>query len=401
MKKMQLLSTVALAVAFTLCSVGATAQGVLRIGVVLPLSGPNAQFGQNSRNGIELALADVNAAGGVKSLGGAKVELVYADVPQPGAAGAATQRLISQEKVSGVVGAFVSSVTLAVSEVTERAGIPMITHSFADQITSRGYKNIFQVSPKASTIGQAQLDMALDVAKRAGTQISKVAILFEDTAYGTAQAKGLRDAATRAGVTIVMDEAYPLGITDVSPLINKLRASGADVVFPVSYLNDSLLIIRTMKQQRLTMPIVGGAAGYVIPDFHKGLGELSDGVFSIAPANYDAVPAIASRYRAKHGTFMPHEALMYGAALQHMVAAVELAKSVEPGKIRDAIATVRKCDGFAAGLPGGCTSFDDKGLTNTAFPIFVQWTAPGELVTVHPTAVAKGKPSWAGRAVVN
>jgi branched-chain amino acid transport system substrate-binding protein len=116
-------------------------------------------------------------------------------------------------------------------------------------------------------------------------------------------------------------------------------------------------------------------------------------VFSIAPANYDAVPAIASRYRAKHGTFMPHEALMYGAALQHMVAAVELAKSVEPGKIRDAITSVRKCDGFAAGLPGGCTSFDDKGLTNTAFPIFVQWTAAGELVTVHPTAVAKGKPN--------
>ena len=94
--------------------------------------------------------------------------------------------------------------------------------------------------------------------------------MYEDTAYGTAQANGLRAGAKAANVEIVMDDAYPLGITDTTPLINKLRGSGAQAVFPVSYLNDSLLIIRTMRQQQLTIPAIGGAAGYVIPDFEKG-----------------------------------------------------------------------------------------------------------------------------------
>lgn len=369
----------------------------VKIGVLVPLSGSTSQFGINTRNGVELALEDIKAAGGIKSLG-ADVELVYADVPAPNAAAAAVQRLVSQDKVVGIVGSFVSSTTLAASEVTERLGVPMITHSFADQITSRGYKYIFQVSNKASTIGQKQFDYAVEIAKRAGKPITKAAILYEDTAYGTAQAKGLRDAAAAAKIPVVLDESYPLNVTDASPLVNKIRASGADLVFPVSYFNDALMIIRTMKQQKLDIPTVGGAAGYIVPDFKKGLGEFTEGVFSIAPANYDNAPAIAARYKAKHGVFMAHEALMYGAAFQHMVKAIDEAKSRDPDKIRDAIAKLKKCDGFSAGLPGGCTAFDANGLTSVAFPIFVQWKGE-DIATVYPPEAAKAPPVWHGKDV--
>ncbi|MGY4505805.1 branched-chain amino acid transport system substrate-binding protein [Bradyrhizobium sp. GM24.11] len=333
--------------------VGSQAWGAepVKIGVLIPLSGSMAQFGGNVRNGVELALEDMKESGALASLG-APVELVYADVPAPNAAGAATQRLISQAGVVGIVGAFASSITLAASEVTERAGVPMITHSFADQITTRGYKYIFQVSNKAGVIGEKQFNYSVDLAKRAGKPVSKVAILYEDTAYGTAQAKGVRDAANSLGIKIVLDESYPLNLTDASPLVNKLRASGADLVFPVSYFNDAILIIRTMRQQNLDIPIVGGAAGYIIPDFKKGLGDFVENVFSIAPANYDALPGLAQRYKEKYGEFMPHEALMYGAAFQHMVKAIAVAKSRDPEKVRDAISALRKCDGFSAGLPG-------------------------------------------------
>ena len=385
-------------VLFSMCALSATAQEAVRIGVVLPLSGPNAQFGQNSKNGMEQAVADINAAGGIRELGGAKVELVLADVPQPGAAAAATQRLISQDKVVGIVGAFASSITLAASEVSERSGVPFITHSFADQITGRGYKSVFQVSPKASTFGQAQFDQAVEIAARAGVKIGRVAILFEDTAYGTAQAQGIRTAAAKAGVSVVLDEGYPLGVTDVAPLVNKIRATRPDIVFPVSYLNDGLLLIRAMRQQKLDLPIIGGAAGYVIPEFHRSLGEFSEGVLSVAPANYDAIPDIANRYRSKYGTFMPHEAIMYGAAVQHLVSAISTARSLDHAKVREAVATTRKCDGFAAGIPGGCIAFDANGLNAAAFPIFVQWRG-GELVTVHPQKVAKARPRWAGKEV--
>ncbi|MEW6254696.1 MAG: ABC transporter substrate-binding protein [Pseudomonadota bacterium] len=371
----------------------------VKIGVVLPLSGPNAQFGINSRNGIEMAVEAINAAGGIKALGGAKIELVVADVPSPNTAAAATQRLISQDQVVGVVGSFVSSITLAASEVTERAGVPMITHSFADQITSRGYRYIFQVTAKATTYGKAQLDYALDLAKQAGAPSDKVAIFYEDTAYGTSQAKGLREAAKTAGLAPVIDEAYPLGITDVAPLINKLRAAKADIVFPVSYFNDALQIIRAMRQQQIEVPTVGGAAGYIIPDFKKGLGPYAEGVFSVAPANYDFIPEIEAQYEAKHGTFMAHEVIMYGAALQHMARAIEEARSRDPEKIRDAIAALKLCgSGFAAGIPGGCTAFDANGLSSTAFPIFVQWRGDG-LVTVYPPKAAKGPAIWAGKTL--
>jgi branched-chain amino acid transport system substrate-binding protein len=369
----------------------------VKIGILVPLSGPAAQFGINIRNGVELALEDVKAAGGIKSLS-ADVELVYADVPAPNAAASAVQRLISQEGVVGIIGSFVSSTTLAASEVTERAGVPMITHSFADQITSRGYKYIFQVSNKASLIGEKQFTYAVDLAKRAGRPVTKVAIFYEDTAYGTAQAKGLRDAANKVGTQIVLDESYPLNLTDAAPLVNKLRASGAELVFPVSYFNDALLIIRTMKQQKLDVPIVGGAAGYIIPDFKKSLGEFVEGVYSIAPANYDAIPSVADRYKAKNSTFMPHEALMYGAAFQHMVKAIDEAKTRDPEKIRDAIAKLKKCDGFSAGLPGGCTAFDANGLTSIAYPVFVQWRGD-DIVTVFPPEAAKTHAIWQGKEV--
>ena len=369
----------------------------VKIGILVPLSGPTAQFGINIRNGVELALDNMKLAGELKALGD-DVQLVYADVPAPNAAAAATQRLISQDGVVGIIGSFVSSITLAASEVTERAGVPMITHSFADQITGRSYKYIFQVTNTASVYGEKQFTDAIEIAKRAGNPVTKVAILYEDTAYGTAQAKGLRDAANKLGIPIVVDESYPLNLTDASPLVNKIRASSADLVFPVSYFNDALLIIRTMKQQNLDIPIVGGAAGYIIPDFKKGLGDLAEGVYSIAPANYDAIPSVAAQYKAKYGAFMPHEALMYGAGLQHMIKAIEVAKSRDPDKIRDAIASLKKCDGFAAGLPGGCTAFDPKGLTSIAFPVFVQWRGD-DIVTVYPPEVAKAPAYWHGKPV--
>jgi len=384
----------ALAAAFAVAP-AAHAQKVVKLGVIMPMSGPNAAFGNTSLNGIKLAVEEFNAKGGVKSLGGAKIELVVADIPQPNAAAAATQRLISQEHVSGVIGSFVSSVTIAASEVTERAGVPLITFAFADEITGRGYKNVFQVSPKGSVVGRAQFDYALGLSKQAGEPVKKVAILYEDTAYGTAQAKGLREGAKAAGIEVVVDEAYPLGITDATPLVNKVRASGAQMVFPVSYLNDSLLIIRTMRQQNIAMPTIGGAAGYIIPDFKKGLGQYAENVLSISTAGYDAAPAIGNRYKAKYGAFMPHDALIFGAATEAMMQAVEQAKSDDPAKVRDALAKIKYCDGIAKGIPAGCVQFDQTGAAVGAKPVMVQWRG-NDLVTVYPAELAKGKAIWGG-----
>jgi branched-chain amino acid transport system substrate-binding protein len=373
----------------------ARAQGAaVNVGVILPLSGANAQFGINSRNGIELVAEEINAAGGIKALGGAKINLVVADsTSTPTTAATVAQRLITQNEVTAILGAFASSLTIAISEVTERRDIPLLTMSFADQITGRGFKNIFQVVAKASAIGKAQFDYTLAIAGAAGQKLGNVAIMYEDTAYGTAQAGGLRAGAKAAGVEIVMDDAYPLGITDATPLINKLRGSGAQAVFPVSYLNDSLLIIRTMRQQRITMPAVGGAAGYVIPDFEKGLGEFAEGVLSIAPANYDYRPELTERFRKKYGYFMVHEALEHAVCLDVLAQAIERAKSAKPEEVVKHLHGARFEGGWAKAMTGDAVQFDATGLNTLSLPVMTQWRKK-ELVTVWPKEVAKGEAVW-------
>jgi branched-chain amino acid transport system substrate-binding protein len=217
--------------------------------------------------------------------------------------------------------------------------------------------------------------------------------MYEDTAYGIAQSRGLRRAAKDANIEIVMDEAYPLGITDATPLIEKLHASRAQAVFPVSYLNDSLFIIRTMRQQRMTIPAIGGAAGYVIPDFAKGLGEFAEDVLSISPSNYDLAPALTDPFRKRFGYFMVHEAIEHAVALDVLVQAIERARSAKPKAVTEALHAVRFEGGWAKAMPGGAVQFDQTGLNTLAVPVMVQWRSK-ELVTVWPRDVARASPRW-------
>ncbi len=362
----------------------------VKVGVILPLSGANAQFGVNSKQGIELVADEINASGGLKGLGGTKISLEIADsTSTPNNAATIAQRLIAENNCCAILGAFASSLTLAISEVTERRGIPLITMSYSDQLTSRGFKNVFQVTPKGSVIGKAQFNFAHDLSGGIA-KTNKIAIMFEDTAFGTSTATGIRNAAKEAGVEIVMDEAYPLGITDVTPLINKLRASKAQVVFPVSYLNDSLLIVRALRQQKLGIPIVGGSAGYVIPDFAKALGDYADGVLSICSANYDLDTELSEKYRKRYNTFMVHEALEHAVSLDVLAQTINAAKSSKPEDISKTLRTLTFTEGWAKAMTNGKIKFDESGLNTFADPVMVQWQK-NELATVWPQKYAKGK----------
>ncbi|WP_199523099.1 ABC transporter substrate-binding protein [Pararhodobacter sp. CCB-MM2] len=367
---------------------------VINVGVIQPLSGANAQFGINSRNGIQLVADEINANGGIAALGGAQINLVISDATSnPTQAATVAQRMMSQDNVVAVLGAFASSLTLAISEVTERRRVPLLTMSFADQVTGRGFRNIFQVVSKASALGGATVTHTRDLARANGTEISRIAIMYEDTAYGTAQANGLRNSAAANGIEVVMDEAYPLGITDVSPLINQLRRTEAQVVFPVSYLNDSLLIIRNMRQQGITTPTVGGAAGYIIPDFRNGLGDLSENVLSISPAAYDQAPDYTDRFRDRFGYFMVHEAQEHAACMGVLASALEIAGEANPQAIREVLASTTFDQGWATVMSGGRIAFDETGLNIHAVPMMVQWRGD-ELVTVAPSEYAKAEAVW-------
>lgn len=362
----------------------------VNVGVILPLSGANAQFGVNSRQGIELVADEINASGGLKGLGGAKINLIIADsTSTPNNAATVAQRLIAENECCAILGAFASSLTLAISEVTERRSVPLITMSYSDQLTGRGFKNVFQVTPKGSVIGMAQFNFAAEISG-GFSKVQKVAILFEDTAFGTSTAAGLRAAAKAANVEIVLDEAYPLGITDVTPLVNKLRASKAQIVFPVSYLNDSLLIVRALRQQKINIPIVGGSAGYVIPDFAKALGEYADGVLSICSANYDLDTVSTERYRKRFNAFMVHEAVEHAVSLDVLAQSINFAKSAKTEDITRTLRSMTFTEGWAKTMTNGKIKFDESGLNIHAEPVMVQWQK-NELATVWPQKFAKAK----------
>jgi branched-chain amino acid transport system substrate-binding protein len=376
---------------------GFAQRATINIGVIQPLSGANAQFGVNCRDGIELVADEINAAGGIKALGGANINLVVGDsTSNPTIAPAVAESLITQNDLTAVLGAFVSSLTLAISEVTARADIPFLTMAFADEITGRGLESVFQVTAKASALGRAQVNYTLAIAAAAGSKIEKIAIMYEDTAYGVAQSRGLRRAAKDANIDVVMDQPYPLGINDAAPLIDKLRASGAQAAFPLSYLNDSLFIVRSMRQQHISIPVIGGAAGYIIPDFEKGLGEFAEDVLSIAPTNYDLAPALTDKFRKRFGFFMVHEAVESAVTLDVLVQAIERAKSAKPRTVTEALHGGRFDAGWTKAMPGGAVQFDQSGLNMLLTPIMVQWRKK-ELVTVWPKDFAKASPVWHSR----
>ncbi len=372
----------------------AQAASELKVGLVVPLTGKMAPFGLSSQAALEVASDFINSSGGVKGLGGAKVKVIAVDSgSDPTTAGSATQRLLSREKVSAVIGCFASSLSLAASEVTERSRVPFLTMSFTDKLTERGFKYLFQVVPKGTAIGAAQVEQGAALAEKNGKPLKKIAILYEDTAYGSSQADGLAAKAKEMKIEVVLNEGYPSGINDVTSLIQKVKMAEPELVFPVSYFTDAILIIRSMRQSGLNIPVFGGAAGYVIPEFQEALGEYTEGILSINTSNYDHYGKWGDAYRKKVGKFMPHEGFEHLVCLYALVEAANQAQTDDPEKLGPALHKIHLTDMPAAGLPGGGVKFNEKGLNEMAYPITAQWQK-GEMVSVFPANYAKGNAVW-------
>src|SRR5579859_1402496 len=274
----------------------------VNIGALYPSTGSMAQIGQACVVAAKLAAEMVNQAGGIKSLGGAKLNLIISDVQSDTTVTRTeTDRLISNYKPAAIHGCFASALTLIASEVAERAKVPLITGSSSDQLNKDRHYT-FTPFARASQFAQAQLQMSKLVSDK-----PKVAVIFENTAFGTSTSNGLREKAPGEGVEIVMFEPYSAGFADAGPLINKVKASGADALFSVSYLNDLILIVRTIKQVGLKIALNGGSGGFVIPDFYKNVGTLAEGLQGVAHWNHDIdanAQKVNAEYKKRYGEFL-------------------------------------------------------------------------------------------------
>lgn len=360
----------------------------VNIGGLYPVTGGLGQIGQGCVNAAKLAVQMVNGRGGIRALGGAKLNLILSDVQSDTTVTRTeTERLITQHKLSAIHGCYASALTLIASEVAERAKVPLITGSSSDQLNQGGRRYTFTPFSRASQFAKAQLQMSRLISDK-----PKVAVVFENTAFGTSTSKGLQDQAAGEGVDIVMFEPYSAGFTDASPLVNKVKASGASMLFAVSYLNDLILIVRTMKQMGVGIPINGGSGGFVQPEFYKGVGKDAEGLLGVAHWNHDInadARTVNTAYQKQYGEFIFEYAGGLVAQTFMLADALERAASTDPHKVRDALAALDVSKGYAAMAPGGKVKFDPATGKNVyGHPVGVQWQK-GDLVTVFPKDEAR------------
>jgi branched-chain amino acid transport system substrate-binding protein len=376
----------------------------VKIALVVPLSGPWARQGILEQMGAELAIDDVNSSGGIKALGGAKMKLVLYDTGDSAEkAKNAAQRLVAQEPdVVGGIGCWLSSFTLAVTEVTERAELPWLTLSYSDLITGRGFKYIFQSAPTADAQSTALLPRIVDLAAKAGSgRPTKVAFVGDNSAASVSFMKPIRDhVAKDLGLTIVADEIYTPPLADATTLVQKIRSGRPDfIVCQSTNVGDDKLLIDKFAERGITpstVPLVGGGGHWTVPELMKVAGKehLEGMIVGLANWPGKAIGDLEKRFVAKTGEpWFGHDSIFPYAHVMIFKEALERTGSVDRKKLAEMMHKLDLKDGPAKFFPDGRVKYDEHGRRVGAELCIVQWQK-GRPVAVHPESIAVAKAVW-------
>lgn len=374
-----------------------TAQAAeVKVGALYPLSGGLALLGDESFRGLEIAVEEANAAGGLKK---GKLVLVKGDAVDANQAVGEARRLVSVENVKVVFGTYASSLSLAATQVTELAKVPYFEMgAISDPITSRGFKYVFRTNPTAKDFAAKMVDEIVDViapALKMDPKAVKMGIIHEDSLYGQTVSGYQKTRAQERGLKVVEVLPYPASSVDLSSVILRLKGSGVDVVLQTSYQNDSVLFFRQAKEMGFKpKAAIGAGGGYSMMDTAKAVGfENIEGALDVDFPQYYTNPAAApgieefvKKYQAKYGTppRSGHSLANYAGA-KVFFQVLDNAKSLDADAIRDAV--------LAMDLPTGKTAtgwgakFGENGQNTRALPILMQWQG-GKLVTVSPKEAA-------------
>lgn len=270
--------------AFALLSNGlAAAQEPIRIGILQPLTGPSSKSGSENWVAMQIARDMINARGGIPGHG-RRIEYVLADVPTPAAAISETERVITRDGVKITAGSGVSPLAIPVSQAAERHGVfHWETAGAAEIITRRGHKYTFQVGPSARRYAEAAVDFTVEeLTKRFGKSVTdlRVALLWENRAFGKSVGDNIRAHAAKKGLKLVYDEGYDMFLTDMTPIVQQLKDAKPDVLLAISFPNDAILFQRKAKELEFYVAAhVGVSAGYSNPDLRDSIGDSVYGIF--------------------------------------------------------------------------------------------------------------------------
>lgn len=276
-------------------SVTAYAQEEIKIGVIYPLTGPAASTGAEMKNALELAADIVNngaknipnlpfaGGGGLPNLKGAKIKLVFADHqgnPQVGAT--ETERLITQEKVAAIVGAYFSNVTATTSQVAERYKIPYLNpESSSATLTQRNFKWFFRTTAHDDLFVNNFFDFFKELDAKKGIKVKQLGTFNENTLWGNETTKLETKLAQERGYSLVKTVTYPAKSTQLTSEVQSLKSANPQVVMQSSYLGDAILSMKTYKELGFSPDmILANNAGFTDTEFIRTLGKDADYVIT-------------------------------------------------------------------------------------------------------------------------
>lgn len=398
--------------ALAICAPASAAQAAdaVKIGVIYPLTGNAASAGNSAKDAVDLGAEIVNGlhpelkgsglagAGGLPNLGGAKLELINADHqgnPQVGQS--QTLRLIQQEKVAAMLGAYHSSVALAATAVAERYGMPfLVSDSVALNITQRGFKWIFRTGPIAPDFANAYTAFLTGL-KPGGRSIERIAIVNENTDYGTSVAASILEAARKTGITVAAQIPYNANSSDVSGQVLQLKDLKPDAIIFISYTADTILYFKTLKNLDYLPPmIIGDDAGFSDPTFIPTVGDLAQGAmnrsaFDIGKPDSHSYK-INALFKAKHGRDLDDTSARWMQGFLVLADAINRAGSTDAAKIQKALQeTDLKPDALMIGYRG--VKFDATGQNTLSATYLIQLQGK-EYKSVWPSDRATAQLQW-------
>ncbi len=359
------------------------AQESLKVGVILPLTGEKAKFGEIEKKSFEMALEEINAAGGVN---GKKLEFLFEDdTGRADVARSAAEKLITRDKVLMLGGGYGSSETFAIAGVAQENSLPFLVNTGSDnKITAQGWDYIFRLNPPVSDYPKGLESFLSEVVKP-----QTAAILYENTNFGTSGSKEFKEICERLNIKIVLSEGYQSGGVDFKPVLSRVKQENPDLVYMISYLMDASLLMRQAAELRVEPKLfVGGAAGFTLPEFQKNAGKASDMIYS-ATLWYQTLPYPgAKEYFDNYGKKFNAETEYHGAeayAAAFVIAdALKRAKSMKPEDIRQALAETDMMTVFG---PVKFISYEKMTNQNKLPTYLVQWI-DGKLELVWPKDIA-------------
>jgi branched-chain amino acid transport system substrate-binding protein len=378
---------IAVGVAFCLAMAFAVAvqaaEGPLKVGVVLPLTGDLAKFGETEKNSFLMGLEEINQSGGVN---GRPIELVIEDdAGKPDVGKAAVERLISRDSVLAVTGGYVSAVTYAMCALAQQRKVPfLVTRASADKITEQGWDYVFRINPPVSEYPDTLVSFLAHVVRP-----RTVAILYENTPFGQSGAREFARSIEESGIKVIIREAYEAGDLDLKALLIKAKAAQPDLVYMVSCMPDAARLMGQARELDVNPKLyVGGGFGFTLPEFAQNAGDAAENVYATdlwAPRlPYPGAQEYFDKYRAKFG--IPTECLGVQAYSSIYVIADALKRSTEltPQGVRDALAATDTMTVFG---PVKFIAYGKKKQQNSLPTYLLQWQE-GTLEAVWPETVA-------------